>query len=216
MKHVFSVWSTTEVIICHLEISIITKKKPRQDSSKCNIMLELFFDSPESIHMEFIPGVTVNKHHYKEILRRVCNSICHNHPELCRRKAAVTTRQCPCTLFCACPREVGKTTGHCFATLSILTWSRTIRVLIFPRLRENLCGRQLQSAEEFITPTREAVQDLPANIFQLCFQQLYQCWQTCIVANGNYILREGVDMCKCTWVSCNMVQRNHGPRNYWL
>jgi hypothetical protein len=27
---------------------------------------------------------------------------------------------------------------------------------------------------------------LPANIFQQCFQQLCQCWQTCMAANGNY------------------------------
>jgi hypothetical protein len=29
---------------------------------------ELFFDSSGIVHMKFIPGVTVNKHLYKEIL----------------------------------------------------------------------------------------------------------------------------------------------------
>jgi transposase len=56
----------------------------------------------------------------------------------------------------------------------------------FPHLKEKLRGRQFQFAEEMVTATREAVWDLPANIFQQCFQQLYQHWQTCIVANGNY------------------------------
>jgi hypothetical protein len=37
--------------------------------------------------MKFIPeGATVNKHRYKEILRRLCNSIHNKHPELWRRK----------------------------------------------------------------------------------------------------------------------------------
>jgi hypothetical protein len=46
----------------------------------------------------------------------------------------------------------------------------------FPRLKEKLCGRQFLSAKE-VAATREAVWDLPADIFQQCFQQLYQRWQ---------------------------------------
>jgi hypothetical protein len=47
-------------------------KKPRQDSSKGMVILELFFDSPGIVHVEFIPKRgTVNKHRYKQILRRI-------------------------------------------------------------------------------------------------------------------------------------------------
>jgi hypothetical protein len=50
-------------------------------------MLQLFFDSSGTVHMEFIPEeATVNKHHYKQILRRPCNSIRCKRPELWRRK----------------------------------------------------------------------------------------------------------------------------------
>jgi hypothetical protein len=56
----------------------------------------------------------------------------------------------------------------------------------FLGLKEKLWGNCFQSATEIFTATREAVQDLPANIFQQCFQELYQSWQTCIVANGDY------------------------------
>jgi hypothetical protein len=53
------------------------KKKQWQDRSKGKLMLELFFDSSEIVHVEFIPeGATVNKHRYKEILRHLCSSIC--------------------------------------------------------------------------------------------------------------------------------------------
>jgi hypothetical protein len=55
----------------------------------------------------------------------------------------------------------------------------------FPRLKEKLRGRRFLSAEEIVAATREAAWDLPANIFQQCFQQLYQRCQTCIAANGD-------------------------------
>jgi hypothetical protein len=53
-------------------------------------------------------------------------------------------------------------------------------------LKGKLCGHQFQSPEEIVAATREAIQDLPADIFQQCFQQLHQRWQTYIVANGDY------------------------------
>jgi hypothetical protein len=41
-------------------------------------------------------------------------------------------------------------------------------------LKEKLRGRRFQTVEEIATATREGVRDLPANILQQCFQQLYQ------------------------------------------
>jgi hypothetical protein len=61
-KHDVFYTMRTEVTIGHLEIAIIAKKKPQQARSKGKIMLELFFDSSGIVHMEFIPGATVNKH----------------------------------------------------------------------------------------------------------------------------------------------------------
>jgi hypothetical protein len=50
-------------------------------------MLQLFFNSPGTVHMEFISeGATVNKHCYKKILRHLCNSICHKCSVLWHRK----------------------------------------------------------------------------------------------------------------------------------
>jgi hypothetical protein len=61
-------------------------------------------------------------------------------------------------------------------------------------LKEKLRGRRFLSAEKIVAAIREAVWDLPADIFQQCFQQLYQRWQTFIAANGGYF--EG----KCEYV----------------
>jgi hypothetical protein len=38
-------------------------------------MLEMFFDSSGIVYTEFIPGATVNKHRYKQIPRRLRNSV---------------------------------------------------------------------------------------------------------------------------------------------
>jgi hypothetical protein len=65
--------------------------------------------------MEFIPeGATVNKQRYKASWA------------LAQEELAVATWQWPRTSLCACPRGAGKTTGHRFATPSILTWFSTM------------------------------------------------------------------------------------------
>jgi myo-inositol catabolism protein IolC len=61
-----------------------------------------------------------------------------------------------------------------------------INFFYFPRFKEKLCGHQSQSAKEIFTATREATQDLPTNIFQQRFQQLYQSYVTRTVANSDY------------------------------
>jgi hypothetical protein len=142
-------------------------RKEKQDRSKGKVMFEVFFDS---VHMEFIPqGTNLNKHCYKEILC-LCNSSCHKHPQLCCRKNWLLLQNNR-SLFC-----------HALHTHPI---PHDAISFSFSALKTKLCGRQFQSAEEIVTATKEAVWDLPANIFQQCFQQLYQCWQICTVTNGD-------------------------------
>jgi hypothetical protein len=61
-----------------------------------------------------------------------------------------------------------------------------MRFLAPPLLERRAMWASFQSAEKIVTATREAIQDLPANIFKPCFQQLYQGWQACIEANCDY------------------------------
>jgi hypothetical protein len=81
---VFSVQSATEATIGHLEIAIVAKKEETATGQSYEkAMVELFFNACGNVHMEFIPeGATVNKHHYKEILRHLHNSIHYKCPEL--------------------------------------------------------------------------------------------------------------------------------------
>jgi hypothetical protein len=45
---------------------------------------------------------------------------------------------------------------------------------------------------------------------------LYQRWRTCIAGPTATVLRANVDMCKRSWVFCNIVRQNHSLRNYFL
>jgi hypothetical protein len=56
----------------------------------------------------------------------------------------------------------------------------------FPHLKEKLCGRRFQLAEEIVTATREAVETFLQVSFSSVSAQPYQRQQTCIAANGNY------------------------------
>jgi hypothetical protein len=57
---------------------------------------------------------------------------------------------------------------------------------IFHRLKAKLHGHRFLSSDAVINARRDTVWEFPANMFQQCFRQLYQSWQTCIAANGDY------------------------------
>jgi histone-lysine N-methyltransferase SETMAR len=161
-------------------------------------MLEQFFDSSGIIHMEFIPErVTLNKHRYEEILHRLRSSIRCKRPELWRRKNWLLLHDnAPAHRSVLVQEELAKQQVTVLPHPPYSPDPASYDFSFFPRLEGKLRSRRFLSAEEIVTAAREAVQDLPANIFQQCFQQLWQCWQTCIAANGDF-LREDVDMCKC-------------------
>jgi histone-lysine N-methyltransferase SETMAR len=151
-------------------------------------MLELFFDSSGIVHMEVIPeGATVNNHRYKKILHRLCSSVHCKLPDLWSRKNWLLLHDnAPARRSMLVQEELAKQQVTVLPHPPYSSDLTPCDFFFFPHVKEKLCGRQFQSAEEIITATREAVRDLPANIFHQCFQQLYQRWQTCIAANGDY------------------------------
>jgi histone-lysine N-methyltransferase SETMAR len=150
-------------------------------------VFEMFLDSSGIVHMEFIPEeAAVNKHRYKKILRSLRNSIHHKCPELWSGKNWLLLYDNTPTHHSACPRGVAKL--H-VTVLSHPPYSPDLApcdFFFFLGLKEKLHDYQFESAEEIVTATRDSVWDLPAKIFQQCFQQLYQCWQACIAAHGDY------------------------------
>jgi len=59
---------------------------------------------------------------------------------------------------------------------------------LFLRLKAKLRGCRFHSPEKMITATKNALREMSANanIVQTCFRRLYERWQTCIAANGDY------------------------------
>jgi hypothetical protein len=153
--------------------------------------------------MEFTPeGATANKHCYKEIFRRQRNSIRCKHPEFWGRKNWLLLHDdTPAHHSTLVQEELVKQQVIVLPRPPYSPDLAQCDFFFFPHLKGKLRWRRFQSAKEIVTATREAVQDLPANIFQQYFQQLYKRWQICPAASSDYF-EEG---CGYVWVSCNMV-----------
>jgi transposase len=138
--------------------------------------------------MEFIPEAgTVNKHGYKDIFRRLRNSVRRKLPEHWRRENWLLLQDnAPAHRSVFAQEELVKQQATVLPHPPYSPDLAPCDFFFFSRLKGKVRGRRFQSTEEIITATREAVRDLPANMFQQCFQQLYQSWQTCIAAKGGY------------------------------
>ncbi|KAJ4434269.1 hypothetical protein ANN_22821 [Periplaneta americana] len=141
------------------------------------------------LSLEFIPqGATVDKVLYKEILGRLRNSVRRKRPELWHRKNWLLLQDnAPAHRSILVQEELVR---QQVAVLPHPPYSPDLSpcdFFLFPLMKSILRGRNFYAAEKVMTATREAVRHLPANIFQRCFQQLHQRWQTCIAANGDYI-----------------------------
>ena len=188
---VFPIRSATDATIRHLEnasIATTKKKKPREDRSKGKVMLELFLDSNGIAHMEFIPEVvTVNRTRYKEILGRLRDSVRRKSPELwCRKNCLLLHENAPAHQPVLVQEELAR---QPVTVLPHPPYSPDLAPCDFylvPRMKTLIRGSRFHSAEEVMTATRQAVRDLPANMFQRCFQQLYQRWHMCIAASDDY------------------------------
>jgi hypothetical protein len=144
-------------------------------------MLELFFDSSGTVHMEFIPeGATVNKHHYKEILHRLRNSICCKCPVLRHRKNWLLHYEKPLNItLCLSKRNWQNKRSPFCHTLHINLISHYAISFSFPPYKKKAMWASISVSRGDQHCTREAVWDVPANTFR-------QFWQTCIAANSDY------------------------------
>jgi transposase len=57
---------------------------------------------------------------------------------------------------------------------------------LFPRLKSSMKGWRFCDATDIIKNAMEELKRFSQNDFQECFQNLYSCWQKCIVAQGDY------------------------------
>ena len=144
---------------------------------------ELLFDS-NGIHPR---RYICKQNHYKEIFGHLRDSFHRKRPELWHRKNWLLLHDnAPAYWSVLVQEELAR------LQVTILPHPPYPRDLapcdfcLFPCMKALLRGHIFHSAEEVMIFTREDVWDLLANKFQRCFQQLYQCWQMCIVANSDY------------------------------
>jgi transposase len=183
---VSSVRSATEATIDHLEIAkkeeTMTGQVKRQGNAQT--VFELIWKCSRGIHPR---RSDCKQARYKEILCCLCNSIRCKRPELWRRKNCLLLHDnTPAHRTVLVQEELTKQEVTVFTHPPYSSDLTPCDFFFLPHLKEELRGRPFQLAEDIVNATRKAVRDLPINIFQHCFQQLYQRWQTCIAANGDY------------------------------
>jgi histone-lysine N-methyltransferase SETMAR len=141
-------------------------------------MLLLFLHSSGIVHMEFIlEGVTVNKHRYKEVLCRLCNSICLKHYELwCRKNCLFLHDNAPAHLSVLVLEDLAEQQVTVLPHPPYSSDLTPCNFFFLSHLKEELHGCRIQSTKEIVNDTREAVRHLPASNFQQCFQQPHQRW----------------------------------------
>ncbi|CAH1973066.1 unnamed protein product [Acanthoscelides obtectus] len=60
----------------------------------------------------------------------------------------------------------------------------------FPKIKNRLGGQRFQSPEEAVDAFKNAVLDLPANEWNKCFENWFECMQMCINLRGEYFEKQ--------------------------
>lgn len=164
------------------------KQKFRLDRSRGKVMLEVFFDYRGLIHYEFIPeGRTVNKQLYTEILKRLRDAIRRKRPEKwAGNDWFLLHDNAPSHRSLMVKQYLAK---HNVTTLEHPPYSPDLAppdFYLFPRLKMALKGRRFADSSEVIENATERLKELSKTGFQECFQQLYERWNKCVDAGGEY------------------------------
>ncbi|CAH1961383.1 unnamed protein product [Acanthoscelides obtectus] len=60
----------------------------------------------------------------------------------------------------------------------------------FPKIKNRLCGQRFHSPEEAVDAFKNAILDLPANEWNKCLENLFECMQMCINLRGEYFEKQ--------------------------
>jgi [histone H3]-lysine36 N-dimethyltransferase SETMAR len=151
-------------------------------------MLELFFDYRGIVHFEFIPeGRTVNKELYVNVLKRLRNAIRRKRPDLWATQDWMLLHDnAPAHRSVIVQQYLAK---HSVTVLPQPPYSPDLAPCdfsLFPRMKDALKGRRFSSANDVKAAATEALKDVSRNGFLETFQKLYERWQKCIIAQGEY------------------------------
>ena len=152
-------------------------------------MLEPFFYSNGIFHIEFTPEIlTAHRNPLQGGPWTFARFNCRKCPKLWRRRIGCCYTTMPLHIALSFSKRIlqGDRSPLCHTLRTRLISHHAIFVS-FPAWKHSYSGRSFHSAEEVMTAVREAVRDLPANMFQRCFQQYIPTLsRRAIAANDDY------------------------------
>jgi len=170
-----------------------SKSSPRQQKfrfqkSKTKVMLITFFDSIGIIHKEFVlPGQTVNKEYYLEVLKRLVARIHRIRPQFretgswmllhdnARPHTAVIIKQ-----FLAKSGIVALNHPSYSPDLSPADY------FLFPKIKTALKGHRFDDRKDIEKNVTAQLSAVSSDEFHTCFQHLYNRSKKCVDVQGAY------------------------------
>lgn len=152
------------------------------------VLLTVFFDYQGIVHHEFLPkGSTVTKEYYREVLRRLRESIRRKRPELWRNQSWILHHD-------NAPAHTSLLVAEYLNKNSVLVLPQPpyspdlapCDFFLFPRLKKNLKGKRFDTIEEIQENSQKELQSISKFEFEKCFQQWEKRWHKCFAADGKY------------------------------
>ena len=166
-----------------------TVKKESSAKIQGQTLLITFFDNKGTIHKKFVPvGQTINAAFYQAVLNRLLQRIWWVPPELHRTGQWIrlhdNTPAHGVRQFLA--RKMVPVLNHLPDSRDLATAD----FFLFPRLKAAIKGARLSDVKAIKDRLTAVLRSIPQKTFADCFRKLYECCQTCVVADGDYFERQ--------------------------
>ena len=155
--------------------------------SKVKVMLTVFFDCRGVVHHEYSPpNQTINKEYYREVLRRLRDAVRRKRPDLWRARtwqlhqanAPAHSSQLVQTFLAEHSIPVVRQAPYSPDMAPCDFW-------LFPKLK-TLKGKRFESREEIMANATTALQSIPKEAYEKCFEQWKSRWEKCVKCHGDY------------------------------
>jgi transposase len=151
-------------------------------------MLICFFDVNGIVHKEFVPaGQTVNQYFYLDVLKRLRDSVRHKRPELWRSGDWLLHHDnAPAHTALSVREFLAKSNMVLLPHPPYLPDLALCDFFLFPQMKKTLKGKRVSDVDEVKENTLMALNSIPCQEFQNCFQQWKKCSDKCINSHGEY------------------------------
>ena len=167
------------------DFQLPTTKKFRQSKSRVKTKLLTFFYIRGIAHYEFVP--TGQTAYYLEVLKRLREKVRRKRPELFSNNSWILHHY-------NAPAHTPLSVREFLATKQITVLEHPanspdlapIDFFLFPKIKEILKGRHLDDTDDMRSNTTAALNIIPQNHFQNCFEAWTRSWHRFIASQGEY------------------------------